>query len=697
VFRRKQTDAEPAAESRVHAEEPPRLVRRFALYAAIGFALAAVAVLLLVRHFATEQAERTATLRAQSVASSILAERVLATDFTEAIDEERRAELAEIFRRFVLNIDGTLIAELVARDGTIVYSSRPNRAGTTTERVGDVQPALSGAIVSVITNVETAAARSSEPGSGQEPATVTKSLTTFAPIPFIDQNDAAILAMYHDYKPISDAARAAFLPVAGVFEVALLLMCVGLIPALRRVTKRMQLQMAEIERRAYFDDLTGLPNRTLFHHSIEAALDEADDRNGRIAVLMMDLDRFKEINDTLGHHLGDALLQELAIRVARVLPEGDTLARLGGDEFALLLTDAHEAQALETVAQIQEQLLQPFVLGELLISVEASVGIAIAPEHGRDQATLLQHADVAMYVAKGTGAGSSIYDPEKDTNDARQLALVGELRSAIEQDELTLCFQPKVNVETRTISGVEALVRWNHPEQGLLMPDVFVPLAERTGLIRPLGRYVLERAIEQCARWREANLDLHVAVNLTMPDLLDLDLPPYVDELLQRHNVPASTLELEITEGTISADPVRVFQVVTGLGEMGVRLAIDDFGTGYSSLAYLKDLPVDALKIDKSFVMNMENDLSDATIVRSTIDLGRNLGLDIVAEGVESDAAWEALRAFGRTYAQGYFISKPIPVAELEEMMANGPWARNSLDAPSHEEIASLERAIVSA
>jgi len=697
VLKRKQTDAEPAAESRVHAEGPPRLVLRFALYSAIGFALAAVAVLLLVRHFATEQAERTATLRVQSVASSVLAERVLVTDFTDRISEERRAELAEIFRRFVLNIDGILIAELVARDGTIVYSSRPNRAGTTTERVGDVQHALNGAIVSVVTNVETAAARSSEPGSKQAPATVTKSLTTYAPIPFVDQNDAAILVMYQDYKPINDAARAAFLPVAGVFEVALLLMCVGLIPALRRVTKRMQNQMAEIERRAYFDELTGLPNRTLFHHSIEASLDEAEDRNGRLAVLMMDLDRFKEINDTLGHHLGDALLQELAIRVARVLREGDTLARLGGDEFALLIGDAHEAQALETVALIQEQLLHPFMLGELPISVEASVGIAIAPEHGRDYATLLQHADVAMYVAKGTGAGSSIYDPEKDTNDARQLALAGELRRAIEQDELTLCYQPKVSLETRTISGVEALVRWNHPEQGLLMPDVFVPLAERTGLIRPLGRYVLERAIEQCARWREANLDLHVAVNLTMPDLLDLELPLYVDELLQKHNVPASALELEITEGTISADPVRVFQVVTGLGEMGVRLAIDDFGTGYSSLAYLKNLPVDALKIDKSFVMNMENDSSDATIVRSTIDLGRNLGLEIVAEGVESDAAWEALRAFGCTYAQGYFISKPIPIAELEEMMTNGPWATNPLDAPCQDEIASLERAIVSA
>ena len=222
-----------------------------------------------------------------------------------------------------------------------------------------------------------------------------------------------------------------------------------------------------------------------------------------------------------------------------------------------------------------------------------------------------------------------------------------------------LCYQPKVDLETRTIIGAEALVRWNHPELGLLRPDVFVPLAERTGLIRPLGRYVLEHAIRQCARWRAESLDLQVAVNLTMPDLLDLDLPGYVRGLLSEHGVPAASLELEITEGTISADPVRVRQVLTGLSEMGVRLAIDDFGTGYSSLAYLKNLPVDCLKIDKSFVLNMDNDASDATIVRSTIDLGRNLGLEIVAEGIESEAAWAALRAFGCTYAQGYYISKP--------------------------------------
>ena len=667
------------------AEGPPRLVLRFALYAAIGFALAAVAVLLLVRHFTTAQAERAATLHAQFVASSVLTDRVEVADFTETINPRRRARLDEWFERFVLNDGNTLVADLVARDGTIVYSNDAARIGTRTEQFELAQQTLEGALVSQISTIEAPAARSKPPTEGNLAAAApvpssTKVLATYAPIPFRDQSDTAILALHQDYRPINDAARAAFLPVAGVFEVVLLIMCIGLVPVLRRVTKRVRNQMLEIEHRAYFDDLTGLPNRTLFHQNLEQALLEAGPDAEGIAVLMMDLDRFKEINDTLGHHLGDALLQELAVRVARVLRPGDTLARLGGDEFALLLHPGDETQALEAIDGIQKELVQPFVLGGLPISVEASVGVALAPEHGADHATLLRHADVAMYAAKSSGTVHAVYNPETDTNDARQLALVGELRRAIDRQELVLWYQPKVDLDTDTIMGVEALIRWNHPTHGLLMPDVFVPLAERTGLIRPLGRAVLEHAVLQCARWRNENLDLHVAVNLTMPDLLDLDLPPYVDDLLRRHDLPPASLELEITEGTISADPVRVRQVLTGLSEMGVRLAIDDFGTGYSSLAYLKNLPVDCLKIDKSFVLNMESDASDATIVRSTIDLGRNLGLETVAEGVESEAAWTALRAFGCTYAQGYFISRPISPEELDIFLSDERWETLRVD-----------------
>ena len=394
-------------------EGPPRLVLRFALYAVLSFALAAVAVLLLVRHFTTAQAERAATLHAQFVASSVLSDRVDVTDFTERLSESRKAQLDDWFRSFVLNDGTTVVAELVARDGTIVHSSRAERVGQPIEHVDLAQQTLAGALVSRISSIEARGDGQRTPGAPR--ATATKVLATYAPITFPDQSDAAILVLHQDYAPINDAARAAFLPVAGVFEVVLLIMCAGLIPVLRRVTKRMRTQMAEIEQRAYFDDLTGLPNRTLFHQSIERALADARVDDESVAILMMDLDRFKEINDTLGHHLGDALLQELAVRVARVLRPGDTLARLGGDEFALLLHPADKAQANDTIEKIQEELLQPFVLGGLPISAEASLrrGAQACRLGGDEFALLLHPADKAQ--ANDTSASRSLPSTETIT------------------------------------------------------------------------------------------------------------------------------------------------------------------------------------------------------------------------------------------------------------------------------------------
>jgi EAL domain-containing protein (putative c-di-GMP-specific phosphodiesterase class I) len=274
-----------------------------------------------------------------------------------------------------------------------------------------------------------------------------------------------------------------------------------------------------------------------------------------------------------------------------------------------------------------------------------------------------------MYVAKEARAGTTAYDPEQDTNDEARLSLAGELRRAIEEEQLVLHFQPKTELESGCIVGVEALVRWQHPERGFIPPNDFIPIAERTGLIKPLSRYVVATALRQCGAWRAAGLDLHVAVNLTVPDLLDLELPDLIAAELSKSNVRPDQLELEITETTILADPFRVRQVLNRLNEMGLRLAIDDFGTGYSSLAYLRRLPVQTIKIDRSFVMEMCESPSDATIVRSTIDLGRNLGLDVVAEGVESQEAWDALRAQGCTLAQGYFISRPLPADELAGLL----------------------------
>jgi predicted signal transduction protein with EAL and GGDEF domain len=305
------------------------------------------------------------------------------------------------------------------------------------------------------------------------------------------------------------------------------------------------------------------------------------------------------------------------------------------------------------------------------LEITMSIGVATFPDHGEDADTVLRHADVAMYQAKETRAGTAAYDPEQDLNDEARLTLAGELRRAIQNEELVLQYQPKAELTSGRIVGAEALVRWQHPERGFIPPNEFIPIAERTGLIKQLTRYVLAEALRQCGEWRMSGLDLHVAVNLTIPDLLDLELPEVIQSLLEENDVRPDQLELEITETTILADPFRVRQVLERLNEMGLRLAIDDFGTGYSSLAYLKRLPVHTIKIDRSFVMDMCDNASDATIVRSTIDLGRNLGLEVVAEGVETQDAWDALRAQGCTLAQGYLISRPVPAGELLDLLAD--------------------------
>jgi diguanylate cyclase (GGDEF)-like protein len=385
--------------------------------------------------------------------------------------------------------------------------------------------------------------------------------------------------------------------------------------------------------------------------------------------MLLDIDRFKEINDALGHDTGDLLLQELGARLGAELRASETFARLGGDEFGILLPTASAEDATLLGTRIHIALETPFALRGLPLEVATSIGVAVYPGHGEDVDTLLQHADVAMYVAKEAHAGTAVYDADQDTNDADRLALAGELRRAIESDELVVYFQPKAELESGRILGVEALVRWQHPERGFIPPNEFVPIAERTGLIKPLSRYVLAAAIEQCAVWQAAGLELQVAVNLTIPDLLELELPDRIAALLEEKGVRPEQLELEITESTILADPFRVRVVLNRLNEMGLRLAIDDFGTGYSSLAYLRNLPVHAIKIDRSFVMGMSEDASDATIVRSTIDLAHNLGLEVVAEGVETQEVWDALRAQGCSLAQGYFISKPAPPAELAELL----------------------------
>ena len=432
-------------------------------------------------------------------------------------------------------------------------------------------------------------------------------------------------------------------------------------------------QAAELEHQALHDALTGLPNRSLLHDRLNQSIRMAQREGQSMAFMMMDLDRFKDVNDTFGHHSGDLLLREVAQRLTAELRASDTVARLGGDEFAIVMMGVDSEAAAGASARKLLRALEPhFTIEGERFDVGGSVGIALFPGHGEDADTLMRRADVAMYVAKRAGSGYAIYDSEEDGHTPDRLALSGDLRQAIAAGDLVVHYQQQVRVPTLQVVGVEALVRWPHPKHGLLLPDAFIPLAEHTGLVRPLGIWVLGEAIRQCRRWLDAGLNLRVSVNLSVRNLHDPTLPETLAALLEQHRVEAGMLQVEITESTLMADPAHAEKVLAHLHSMGVGLAIDDFGTGYSSLAHLRRLPVNELKIDKSFVIDAPAEGSAAVIVRSIIDLGRNLGLDVVAEGVETVDAWKLVAESGCDLAQGDMLGLPGPPDELTRSLLGG-------------------------
>jgi diguanylate cyclase (GGDEF)-like protein len=438
--------------------------------------------------------------------------------------------------------------------------------------------------------------------------------------------------------------------------------------SLQVATVELQAKQQENEHQALHDALTDLPNRALFQHRLRETIESMEpvEERGLVAVLLMDLDHFKEINDTLGHHFGDLLLREIGPRLSIVLREQDLMARLGGDEFGIVLPGLPDEQSAIRIAErILEELERPLSVEGLQLDVSGSLGIALYPVHTDDVETLLRRADVAMYAAKEAGGGFEVYNPSLDRNSPSKLALISQVRPAIEAHEFELHYQPKVRLEDGRITGVEALIRWHHPERGLVMPDEFIPMVERTVLLRPLTQYVINEALRQAHVWGRQGLLPEVAVNLSPRSLLDAQLPDQVADLLSRWDVPPQCLTLELTESFLLSESGRSIGVLTRLSDVGVTLSIDDFGTGYSSLSHLKRLPIREIKIDKSFVMGMRNNPNDSMIVRATIDLGRNLGLHVVAEGVEDGDTYSELADAGCDMAQGFHMCSPRPAYEL--------------------------------
>jgi diguanylate cyclase (GGDEF)-like protein/PAS domain S-box-containing protein len=428
----------------------------------------------------------------------------------------------------------------------------------------------------------------------------------------------------------------------------------------------------ELERQALHDTLTGLPNRSLLLDRLEQALRTARRLATPLALLVMDLDRFKEINDRFGHRAGDLLIGEVAQRITADLRDTDTVARLGGDEFALILPGADEGGAGHVAQKVIAALQRPFDVEGDAHEIAISIGIAVSPQHGEDVETLMRRAEIAMYVAKRTPGASAVYAEQQDPEGSNQLALSAELRHTLETDQLQVVYQPIVGFTAGEAMRVEALARWRHPARGFVAPGEFIPLAERSGLAKSLFSRVLAMTLAQCAAWRQANLPLQAAVNLSVRNLLDPELPRMVRGALEAAGTPPEWLAFEITETMLMAEPNRVLRTLAELRDLGVQLAIDDFGVGYSSLAYLQRLPAYAVKIDRSFVGRMTRDHGSAEIVKLITNLGHALGMKVVAEGIEDQATYDACAAAGCDSAQGYFVGRPMVATAIPAWLAQG-------------------------
>jgi diguanylate cyclase (GGDEF)-like protein len=545
---------------------------------------------------------------------------------------------------------------LYAPSGKVLYDSRHEHDGKVLVVGPELMEAFEGHMASEVENNK----RAEHPELG-------RLLEVYVPLSVRDaQGRHLVLEVYLSYSPTLARAQSATRLIGLVLLGGLAILWALMWWLSISVNRTLRRQSDENEHLALHDSLTGLPNRRML--TAEAARLAAADTPG--ALVLLDLDRFKEVNDALGHSFGDELLKEVAARLALASRDTDVVARLGGDEFALLVTDIESPEHAMTVARRVAQVFdEPFRIGGVLLDVEPSTGVALMPDHAADVDALLQRADVAMYQAKHTHTGIALYDPTLDANSLERLSTLTELRSAIGVGGgLHLLYQPTIDLVSGEVVGVEALIRWQHPTRGLIAPVDFIPLAEGTGLIAPLTEMVLNMALTQCRAWLNEGLALPIAVNLSARNLLETDLPERVGAALVAHRVPAELLVLEITESAVVEDPIRAEQVVRRLVALGVRIALDDFGTGYSSMVSLTRLPLDCLKVDRSFVADLDTGGPGAVIVTASIRLAHDLGMRVVAEGVETTAQLDRLRELGCDTVQGYLLARPLPPGDIPSL-----------------------------
>ncbi len=657
-----------------------RLTTTFAVVSLVAMTGLGGALVWTTSHLLQQQALTQAARTAQAYVSSAVEEYVPEDAFrTGTVHTEVSQHLDHVFTQ---ESDAPLVGvRLWTGDGVVLYDStdhgpggRGASGGHATTSDSSPSPELAPNAIpdpqrfqDAIRRVEalSSAAVVSEVGADGQSV---QRIDVYVPVTYDRTFPTGVAEVVMSYDETAAAIHQEVLTILYVTAGGLALLWLLLFRTVHRASRRLRTQASENARLALLDPLTGLPNRRLFNDRLDRAAAVSGRSGLPLALLLLDVDRFKDVNDTLGHPRGDALLVEVASRLRHTIREADTVARLGGDEFAILLPVVESVEAAEVFAQrVREVFGEPFDLEGMLLHVDTSVGLAVLPDHADDVTALMARADIAMYTAKASGVGVATYAGQDAGRDAtNRLTLLGDLRRALDNvDELHLHYQPKVDLRTGAVVGLEALLRWQHPTLGNVPPADFIPVAERTGLMQQVTARVLSLVIAQMAAWRELDQELPVAVNLSARNLLEPNLDRFLAELLERHGVDPTLLELEITESAIVEDPTRAIAMLRRLHDLGVTVAVDDFGIGNTSMSQLGTMPLRTIKIDRSFVTHLSDDDPALVLVKAIVDLAHEFGLVAVAEGVETPDVIERLRRLGCDLAQGYHWSRPVPPEEL--------------------------------